>query len=169
MRTCYFQLWTKTNIFSPRSLKFLCNLIPLVSEVSELHNPNCTTPCAVPHLTHFIAKTKFLHFQWKQCAYCRRRRVEVDEVMILWHVTKFLMKVVPPIVPKQGSQQSHSWAYTPRKPELKETHVTPMFIAALFIIVRTWKQPRCPSADEWIKKMLLLLSRFSRVRLCATP
>ena len=29
---------------------------------------------------------------------------------------------------------------------------TPMFIAALFIIVRTWKQPRCPSADEWIRK-----------------
>ena len=29
---------------------------------------------------------------------------------------------------------------------------TPMFIAALFIIDRTWKQPRCPSADEWIRK-----------------
>ena len=30
---------------------------------------------------------------------------------------------------------------------------TPMFIAALFIIGRTWKQPRCPSADEWIRKL----------------
>jgi len=29
---------------------------------------------------------------------------------------------------------------------------TPMFIAAPFIIARTWKQPRCPSADEWIRK-----------------
>ena len=28
-----------------------------------------------------------------------------------------------------------------------------MFIAALFIISRTWKQPRCPSADEWIRKL----------------
>ena len=28
-----------------------------------------------------------------------------------------------------------------------------MFIAALFIIVRTWKQPKCPSTDEWIKKV----------------
>ena len=27
-----------------------------------------------------------------------------------------------------------------------------MFIAALFIIARTWKQPRCPKADEWIRK-----------------
>ena len=28
-----------------------------------------------------------------------------------------------------------------------------MFIAALFIIARTWKQPRCPLADEWIRKL----------------
>ena len=30
---------------------------------------------------------------------------------------------------------------------------TPVFIAALFIIARTWKQPRCPSADERIRKL----------------
>ena len=30
---------------------------------------------------------------------------------------------------------------------------TSMFITALFIIARTWKQPRCPSADEWIRKL----------------
>ena len=28
-----------------------------------------------------------------------------------------------------------------------------MFIAALFTIARRWKQPKCPSTDEWIKKM----------------
>ena len=28
-----------------------------------------------------------------------------------------------------------------------------MFIAAVFIIARTWKQPRCPSSDEWIRKL----------------
>ena len=28
-----------------------------------------------------------------------------------------------------------------------------MFIAALFTIARTWKQPKCPSTDDWIKKM----------------
>ena len=30
---------------------------------------------------------------------------------------------------------------------------TPMFITALFIIARTWKQPTCPSANEWIRKL----------------
>ena len=40
----------------------------------------------------------------------------------------------------------------------KETRIerdtcTPLFIAALFIIARTWKQPRCPSSDECIRKL----------------
>ena len=30
---------------------------------------------------------------------------------------------------------------------------TPMFITALFTIAKIWKQPKCPSTDEWIKKM----------------
>ena len=40
----------------------------------------------------------------------------------------------------------------------KETRIergtcTPVFIAALFTIARTWKQPRCPSAGKWIRKL----------------
>ena len=31
-----------------------------------------------------------------------------------------------------------------------------MFLAALFTIARTWKQPKCPSTDEWIKKLWLI-------------
>jgi hypothetical protein len=34
---------------------------------------------------------------------------------------------------------------------------TPMFIAALFTRAKLWKQPRCPTTDEWIKKMWHLL------------
>ena len=33
---------------------------------------------------------------------------------------------------------------------------TPLFIAAMFITARTWKQPRCPSAEEWIRKLLYI-------------
>jgi hypothetical protein len=33
---------------------------------------------------------------------------------------------------------------------------TPMFIAALFIVAKLWKQPRCPTIDEWVKKMWYL-------------
>jgi hypothetical protein len=31
-----------------------------------------------------------------------------------------------------------------------------MFIVALFTIVKSWKQPRCPTTDEWVKKMSYL-------------
>ena len=43
---------------------------------------------------------------------------------------------------------------------------TPMFIAALFIIARTWKQPRCPSADEWIRKLwyIYIMEYYSTIK-----
>ena len=41
----------------------------------------------------------------------------------------------------------------PEKTIIQKESCTPMFTAALFTIARTWKQPKCPSTDEWIKKM----------------
>ena len=41
----------------------------------------------------------------------------------------------------------------PEKTIIQKESCTKMFIAALFTIARTWKQPKCPSSDEWIKKM----------------
>uniref|UniRef100_A0A8D0UZR8 DUF1725 domain-containing protein n=2 Tax=Sus scrofa TaxID=9823 RepID=A0A8D0UZR8_PIG len=42
--------------------------------------------------------------------------------------------------------------YSEKTMTQKQTH-TPVFIAALYIIAKTWKQPNCPSTEEWIKKM----------------
>ena len=39
------------------------------------------------------------------------------------------------------------------KTYLEKDTCTPMFIAALFTIAKTWKQPKCPSTDDWIRKM----------------
>ena len=41
----------------------------------------------------------------------------------------------------------------PEKTIIHKESCTTMFIAALFTIARTWKQPKCPSTDEWIEKM----------------
>ena len=41
----------------------------------------------------------------------------------------------------------------PDKTIIQKDTCTPMFTAALFTIAETWKQPKCPSTDEWIKKM----------------
>ena len=41
----------------------------------------------------------------------------------------------------------------PEKTIIQKDTCTPVFIAALLTIARTWKQPKCPSTEEWIKKM----------------
>ena len=51
------------------------------------------------------------------------------------------------------TQQSHSQTYTLKKSKLKKNTCIPLFIAALLTIARTWKQLRCASTDEWIKKL----------------
>ena len=49
------------------------------------------------------------------------------------------------------TQQSHSQAYTLRKPKLKEIHVSRCSLQ--HYLQQNMKQPRCPSTDEWIKKL----------------
>ena len=41
----------------------------------------------------------------------------------------------------------------PEKTIIQKDTCTPRFTAALFTIVRSWKQPKCPSTEEWIKKI----------------
>ena len=48
---------------------------------------------------------------------------------------------------------SHWACMYPKETRIERDICTPMFIAALFTITRTWKQPRCPSADKWIRKL----------------
>ena len=50
-------------------------------------------------------------------------------------------------------QQSYSWACIQRKPYFKDTKCTLVFLAALFTTTKTWKQPKCTSTEEWIKKI----------------
>ena len=61
---------------------------------------------------------------------------------ILWHSVKLPYN---PTIPLLGIY--------PEKMLLQRDRCTPVFIVALFLITRTWKQPRCPSLDEWIKKL----------------
>ena len=56
----------------------------------------------------------------------------------------------------------------------KETRIerdtcTPMFNTALFTIARAWKQPRCPSADEWIRKLWFIytMEYYSAIKMNA--
>ena len=65
-------------------------------------------------------------------------------------VWRFLKKlgIKPPYDP--GILLLHIY---PEEIKIEKGKCIPLFIAALFIIARTWKQPRCPLTDEWIKKL----------------
>ena len=66
----------------------------------------------------------------------------------IWRFLKKLKIELPydPAIPLLGLY--------PEKTIIQNESCTTMFIAALFTIARTWKQPKCPSTDEWIKKMM---------------
>ena len=51
------------------------------------------------------------------------------------------------------TQQSHYWAYTLKKNIIQKDTCTPVFIAALFTMAKTWEQPKCPLKDKCIKKI----------------
>ena len=64
----------------------------------------------------------------------------------MWRFLKKLQIRLPydPVIPLLGIHTEET--------RIERDTCSPMFITALFIIARTWKQPRCPSADEWIRK-----------------
>ena len=64
----------------------------------------------------------------------------------VWRVLKKLKIKLPcnPAMPLLGIY--------PEKTIIQKESCTTMFIVALFTIARTWKQPKCPLTDEWIKK-----------------
>ena len=68
---------------------------------------------------------------------------------IVWRFLKKLKTELPydPAFPLLGIYLGK------KKPMIQKDTCTPMFIAALFITAKTWKLPKGPSTEEWIKKM----------------
>ena len=67
----------------------------------------------------------------------------------IWNFLKKLKMELPlnPVIPQLQLY--------PKNPEslIQENLCTPMFIVVLFTIAKSWKQPKCPSVNEWIKKL----------------
>ena len=98
-------------------------------------------------------KVTLLHCWW-----------ECKLIQPLWKtVERFLKKleIKPPYdqaIPLQGIY--------PEETKIEKDICIPLFIAALFTIARTWKQPRCPSTVEWIKKLwyLYTMEHYSAIK-----
>ena len=87
---------------------------------------------------------------------------ECKLVQPLWRtVWRFLKKLeielpYDPAIPLLGIHMEET--------RIERDMCTPMFITALFTIARTWKQPRCPSAEECIRKLWYTMEYYSAIK-----
>ena len=116
-----------------------------MAAIQKSTNNKCRTGCGV--------KGNLLHCWW-----------ECKLVQPLWRtVWKFLKNLdidlpYDPEIPLLGIH--------PEETRIERGMYTPLFITALFIIARTWKQPRCPSADGWIRKLwyIYIMDYYSAIK-----
>jgi hypothetical protein len=73
-------------------------------------------------------------------------------VQPLWKLVWKLLRKLGIVLPKDPALPLLD-IYPEDAPTCNKDTCSPMFIAALFIIARSWEQPRCPSTEEWIQKM----------------
>ena len=97
------------------------------------------SPEISPHLySQLIFDRGSKHIQWVQALW-----------KVVWrYIKKLKMELTyDPAIPLLGIY--------PKGPRtlIQKSTITPMFIAALFTITKIWKQPKCPSVDEWIKQL----------------
>ena len=78
----------------------------------------------------------------------------------MWRFPKNLERKLPydPAIPLLGIHNEET--------RIERDMCTPMFTVALLTIARTWKQPRCPSADKWIRKLwyIYTMEHYSAIK-----
>ena len=89
-------------------------------------------------------------FHWSMCLFlCQTGAATVENSMEFPQKLKMELSS-DPAIPLLGLY--------PRNPEMpiQKNLCAPMFIAAQFIVAKYWKQPKCPTVNEWIKKLWYL-------------
>ena len=113
------------------SMRYHLMMVRMVT-IRKSTNSRCWRGCG--------EKGTFLHCWW-----------ECKVIQSLWRtVWRFLKKLeiklpYDPAIPLLGIHTEET--------RIERYMCTPMFVAALFTRIRTWKQPRCALADEWIRKL----------------
>ena len=81
----------------------------------------------------------------------------------IWNFLRKLKMELPfdPAIPLLGL-----YTKNPETP-IQKNLCTPMFIAAQFTIAKYWKQPKCPSENEWMKKRYICFCTFTQWNICS--
>ena len=109
------------------------------------------------HLTQIrmaIVKISTNNKCWRECG----EKGTLLHYLWEWKLIQPLWKTVWRFLKKLGIKPPYDPAIPllgiyPEEIKIEKYTCIPLFFAALFTIARTWKQPRCPSTDEWIKKL----------------
>ena len=136
--------WRSSN--GQKTLKKIFNIFNHQGNVNQNN-------CEIPSYTTHNGKLKNTNDSlcWRGCGVILLCPWRCKLVKSLWKsVWWFLRKLEinlfqAPAIPLLGIYPKDAQLYY-------EANCSIMFIAALFVIARTWKQPRCPSKQEWIKK-----------------
>ena len=127
-------VWKKMLIIREMQIKITIryHLIPIrMTIIKKSTNNKCWRECGKKGmLLHCWLECKLIQPLWK----------------MVWRFLRKLGIKLPyyPGIPLLGIY--------PEETRIEEDTCIPLFTGALFTITRTWKQPRCPSTDEWIKK-----------------
>ena len=111
------------------------NFVPVrMANIKKSKNNKCWGGCGEKGtLAHHAWKCKLVQPQWKTVwRFLKKLKIEqpYDPAILLLGIYPNKLKTL-----------------------ILKDMCTPIFIAALFTIAKIWKQPKCPSTDEWIKKM----------------
>ena len=89
----------------------------------------------------------------------------------MWNAVKTILRTVWRFLKKLKIELPYDSAIPllgiyPEETIIQKDTCTPVFTAALFTIDRSWKQPKCPSTDEWIKKLwyIYTMEYFSAIK-----